>query len=145
MAFRSYRAPSFNFLQYRGHGGARVLQRRCACGNRAESNGECSQCAESEGLLQRKARLGRPQEAPAIVHDVLRAPGKPLDTESQQFMEARFGYDFSAVRIHADEKAHRSAETTNAEAYTVGQDIVFASGLYHPGPPAGRQLLPDER
>ena len=121
-----------------------MLQRRCACGNRAESNGECSQCAESEGLLQRKARLGRPQEAPAIVHDVLRAPGKPLDTESQQFMEARFGYDFSAVRIHADEKAHRSAETTNAEAYTVGQDIVFASGRYTPGTPAGRQLLAHE-
>jgi thiol-disulfide isomerase/thioredoxin len=144
MAFRSYRAPSFNFLQYRGNGGARVLQRRCACGNRAESNGECSQCAESEGLLQRKARSGRPQEAPAIVHDALSAPGKSLDNESQQFMEARFGYDFSGVRIHADEQAHRSAEATNAEAYTVGQDIVFASGRYAPGTPAGRQLLAHE-
>jgi len=144
MSFRSYRAASFNFLQYRGNGGGRVLQRRCACGNRAESNGECSQCAESEGLLRRKARSDRPQEAPAIVHDVLRAPGKPLDAESQEFMGARFGYDFSGVRIHADEQAHRSAQVTNADAYTVGQDIVFASGHYAPKTPAGRQLLAHE-
>lgn len=144
MAFRSYRAPSFNFLQYRGTGGGRVLQRRCACGNKAESEGECTQCAEKQGMLQRKERGGGPVEVPSIVHDVLRAPGQPLDSESQDFMETRFGYDFSGVRVHADEQAHRSADVTNAEAYTVGQDIVFASGRYAPQTPAGRQLLAHE-
>jgi len=144
MSFRSYRASSFNFSQYRGNGGGRVLQRRCACGNRAESGGECSQCAEREGVLQRKPRSGGPPEAPSIVHDVLRAPGQPLDSESQNLMEARFGYDFSGVRVHADEQAQRSAEATNADAYTVGQDIVFASGRYAPETPAGKQLLAHE-
>jgi thiol-disulfide isomerase/thioredoxin len=143
MAFRSYRAPSFNFSQYRGTGG-RVLQRRCACGNKAESEGECTQCAEKQGMLQRKERGGGPNEVPSIVHDVLRAPGQPLDDESQNFMEARFGYDFSGVRVHADEQAHRSADATNADAYTVGQDIVFASGRYAPQTPTGRQLLAHE-
>lgn len=144
MSFRSHRASFFNFSRYGGTGGGRVLQRRCACGNRAESGGECSQCAEREGVLQRKSRLGGPPEAPSIVYDVLRAPGQSLDSESQNLMEARFGYDFSGVRVHADEQAQRSAEATNADAYTVGQDIVFASGRYAPETPAGKQLLAHE-
>jgi thiol-disulfide isomerase/thioredoxin len=144
MSFRFQRASSFNFSQYRGNGGGRVLQRRCACGNRAESGGECSQCAESERSLQRKARSGGPFEAPPIVDDVLRSPGQPLDSESRGFMEERFGYDFSSVRVHADPQAQRSADETNADAYTVGQNIVFASGRYAPQTPAGQELLAHE-
>jgi hypothetical protein len=94
--------------------------------------------------LQRKARSGGPFEAPSIVDDVLRSPGQPLDHESRGFMEKRFGYDFSAVRVHADEQAQRSADATNAEAYTVGRDIVFASGRYAPHTPAGQELLAHE-
>jgi len=145
MAFRAYRATSFNFLQHRGAGGGRVLQRSCACGSKAESDGQCAECAEKEGMLQRKSRSGRtPGEAPEIVHDVLRAPGQPLDFESRGFMEERFGYDFSHVRVHSDEQAHRSAEATDAEAYTVGQDIVFATGRYSPNTTGGRELLAHE-
>ena len=145
MAFRSYRAASFNFGSYRGTGaGARVLQRRCACGSKSESDGQCAECAEKEGVLQRKSSSGRTGEAPPIVYDVLRAPGQPLDTESRDFMEARFGYDFSGVRVHSDEQAHRSADETDAEAYTVGQDIVFASGRYSPHSEGGRELLAHE-
>ena len=144
MGFRAYRAPTFNFLQGRAGSGVRVLQRRCACGSRAESEGTCSECAEKEGMLQRKSLSGRALEAPAIVDDVLRAPGQPLDSESRSFMESRFGYDFSGVRIHSDEQAHRSAEATAAEAYTVGRDIVFASGRYSPHTAAGKELLAHE-
>lgn len=145
MAFRSYRAASFNFGSYRGRGnGARVLQRRCACGSKAESDGQCAECAEKEGVLQRKSSSGRTGEAPPIVYDVLRSPGQPLDTGSRHFMEERFGYDFSGVRVHSDEQAHRSADETNAEAYTVGQDIVFASGRYSPNSEGGRELLAHE-
>lgn len=145
MAFRSYRAMSFNFGSYRaGSAGARVLQRSCACGSKAESDGQCEECAEKDGMLQRKSRSGRSGEAPPIVYDVLRAPGQPLDTGSRHFMEERFGYDFSGVRVHSDEQAQRSADETNAEAYTVGQDIVFASGRYSPGTEGGRELLAHE-
>jgi hypothetical protein len=59
-------------------------------------------------------------------------------------MEAGFGYDFSHVRVHSGELAQRSAAATNAEAYTVGQDIVFASGRYAPMSSPGRRLLAHE-
>ncbi len=42
-------------------------------------------------------------------------------------MEPRFGYDFSRVRVHADSQAAKSAEAINAQAYTVGSNIVFGS------------------
>jgi hypothetical protein len=40
-------------------------------------------------------------------------------------MEPRFGRDFSHVRIHTGTKAAASADAVNAQAYTVGRDIVF--------------------
>src|SRR5215467_10041547 len=103
MAFRSYRAAAFNFGSFAGRGtGVRVLQRRCACGSKAESDGQCAECAEKEGVLQRKSSSGRTGEAPPIVYDVLRSSGQPLDIESRHFMEERFGQDFSGVRVHSD-------------------------------------------
>jgi hypothetical protein len=38
------------------------------------------------------------------VNDVLHSPGKPLDSETRAYMEPRFRYDFSKVRVHADAK-----------------------------------------
>ena len=43
-------------------------------------------------------------------------------------MEAGFGADFSQVRIHTDAAAASSARSVQAQAYTVGNDIVFGSG-----------------
>jgi hypothetical protein len=59
-------------------------------------------------------------------------------------LEPRFGYDFSRVRIHADVAAAESARALNALAYTSGQDIVFDSGQFRPGSPAGQKLLAHE-
>src|SRR3954468_12144752 len=76
-------------------------------------------------VLQRKpAPSQRPFDGPAVA-DGLRSPGQPLDGETRVFMESRFGYDFSRVRVHADERASRSATGVNARAYTVGQNIAF--------------------
>jgi hypothetical protein len=83
-----------------------------------------------------------PEEGiPPIVYDVLRSPGQPLDRETRQLMEPRFGHDFSQVRVHTNAKAAESARAVNALAYTVGNDIVFGEGLYAPTAPVGRQLL----
>jgi hypothetical protein len=57
----------------------------------------------------------------------LRSSGQPLDAAARAFMEPRFGYDFSRVRVHADSKAAKSAEAVNAQAYTVGSNIVFGA------------------
>src|SRR5919112_271937 len=40
--------------------------------------------------------------------------GSPLDGDTREFMESRFGYDFSLVRIHTDKQAAESAEAVNA-------------------------------
>src|SRR5688572_21060197 len=78
---------------------------------------------------------------PPIVHDVLRSPGKPLDAQSREYFDPRFGHDFSQIRIHSDEQAAESARTVNAHAYTVGRDVVFGAGQYRPTTTAGRRLL----
>src|SRR5207248_9045152 len=59
-------------------------------------------------------------------------------------MEPRFGQDFSKVRFHSDERAAAAADSVNANAYTVGQDIVFASGQYRPHTSTGKHLLAHE-
>jgi len=144
--FRSNRASAFRFPVQRRTTGRSVLQRQCACGSRSEGGESCSECAEKEKdrTLQRRSSTAGTSEVPSIVYGVLDSPGQPLVDESRSFMEARFGYDFSSVRVHSDPDAQRSADATNAEAYTVGHDIVFASGRYRPETTEGQQLLAHE-
>jgi Domain of unknown function (DUF4157) len=59
-------------------------------------------------------------------------------------MESRFGQDLSAIRVHADEQASRSAAAVHARAYTVGRHIVMGGGGYQPASTAGRRLLAHE-
>jgi len=82
-----------------------------------------------------------PEPSPALVDQVLRRPGSPLDAGTRSLMERRLGADFGHVRVHADERAAASAHALGAEAYTVGDSIVFASGRYAPDREAGRELL----
>jgi hypothetical protein len=82
--------------------------------------------------------------APPIVHDVLRSPGQPLDAATRAFMEPRFGQDFGHVRVHTDAKAAESARTIGAQAYTVGENLVFGAGRYAPGSMTGKNLLAHE-
>ena len=82
--------------------------------------------------------------APAAVHAVLRAPGRPLDAGARTVAELSFGRDFGHVRVHTDAAAARSAEQIRARAYTSGPHIAFASGQYAPHTPAGLRLLSHE-
>jgi hypothetical protein len=82
--------------------------------------------------------------APDSVGRALSSPGRPLDPMLQQDMEQRFGHDFSRVRVHTDAAAERSAQDVNANAYTVGQDIVFGAGRFAPGTNAGKRLITHE-
>jgi Zn-dependent peptidase ImmA (M78 family) len=108
---------------------------------------------EEEGMVQRQAianqvaPLDQKQEspkAPPIVHEVLNSPGQLLDPETRNFMEPRFGYDFSHVRIHTNAKAAESARKVNALAYTVGHNIVFSIGQYKPEANTGKRLIAHE-
>jgi hypothetical protein len=78
------------------------------------------------------------------VHDVLHSPGKPLDRDTRAFFEPRFGHDFGSVRVHADALAAESARAVNAQAYTVGHNLVFGSNQFAPQSQGGRKLLAHE-
>ncbi|RMD63745.1 DUF4157 domain-containing protein, partial [Candidatus Parcubacteria bacterium] len=81
---------------------------------------------------------------PSSVHGALRSPGQPLDASTRDFMEMRFGHNFSYVRVHTDAQAANSAQEVNALAYTVGRDIFFGEGQYSPGISSGQRLLAHE-
>lgn len=125
-----------------------VLQRKCACGASPGPSGECESCkgGTSDAVMHRRKSVepANAQTAPTIVHEVLQSSGQPLDAQTRENMEPRFGRDFSGVRIHTDARAAASAHAVNAAAYAVGQDIVFDAGRYQPSSPTGRQLLAHE-
>ncbi|MDQ0767285.1 hypothetical protein QF031_000034 [Pseudarthrobacter defluvii] len=82
--------------------------------------------------------------APQAVRDVLRSPGQPLDPAVRAKMNSSLGHDFSAVRVHTDMAAARSARAVKAVAYTVGQHIVFSAGEYQGANQRGLHLLAHE-
>jgi hypothetical protein len=127
-------------------GKAPLLQRKCACGQHTSGGGECEECRKKRtGTLRRSAvRSSEIEEAPPIVHEVLRSPGQPLDASAREALEPRFGRDFSQVRVHADGRAAESARAVDALGYTVGPRIVFAGGRYEPGRGEGLELLAHE-
>ncbi len=104
---------------------------------------------DEEKPLQRKAQSETKDceafvDVPPIVHEVLRSPGQPLDENTREFMESRFGHDFSQVRVHTDAKAAKSARAVNALAYTVGRDVAFGAGQYAPTLADRRRLIAHE-
>jgi hypothetical protein len=124
-----------------------LLQRRCAWDGAPSPTGECGEGRERRLLpkMQDGAfRTRNKPDVPAIVHEVLRSPGQPIDLAPRGFMERRFGHDFSRVRVHTNENAARSAQVLEARAYTVGRHVVFGAGQYAPHTRAGQQLLAHE-
>jgi len=86
--------------------------------------------------------LGDDERSPVL--DVVGSGGSPLDGGVRAEMESSFGHDFGDVRIHTDSAASASATSVHAQAYTVGNDIVFGEGRYAPETDAGRQSLAHE-
>jgi hypothetical protein len=82
--------------------------------------------------------------APPSVESTLANAGSPLPQELRTNMEQRLGYDFSMVRVHADETAAQSAGDVNANAYTLGHHIVFGAGQFSPASQEGKRLLAHE-
>jgi hypothetical protein len=121
------------------------LRRKCDCGQHTVAGGGCSACEKGKGMLQRKEAQGEPiDDVPPIVHEVRRAVGQPLDSNTRAFLEPRFGHDFSQVRVHTDATAGESVRAVDAQAYTVGRDIAFEPGRYQPSSRAGLHLLAHE-
>lgn len=73
-----------------------------------------------------------------------RGGGEALPFPARSFMESRFGYDFSSVQVHNDDRTHTLAREVNARAFTLGNDIFFARSQYQPDNPEGQRLLAHE-
>ena len=107
---------------------------------------KCSSCEEEDAKLQMKGKTtgGGRMDGPAIVHKVINSAGHPIDKNTRNFMESRFGYDFGNVQVHNDSLAHKSSKNINALAYTHRNHIVFSSEHFRPDTDSGKELLAHE-
>jgi hypothetical protein len=78
---------------------------------------------------------------PSLVGEAAQTPGRPLDPEVYNVFASRFGYDFSRVRVHADERSAEANRSIGARAYTIGNHIVFGANNYAPDTEAGKRLI----
>lgn len=74
----------------------------------------------------------------------MRGGGRPLPEGVRSYMEPRFGYDFSNVRIHTGARAAETARSLNARAFASKRDIVFNDGQFDPESTSGKRLLAHE-
>lgn len=102
--------------------------------------------AGNAGVVQMLADEADQEQAdPSPVHDVIgKGGGTPLDESTRATMESSFGQDFSDVRVHTDSRASESAEAVGANAYTVGNDVVFRSGHFDASSPTGQRTIAHE-
>ncbi|HEY9737029.1 MAG TPA: DUF4157 domain-containing protein, partial [Trichocoleus sp.] len=73
-----------------------------------------------------------------------RGGGQPLPNATRDFMESRFGNDFSGVRVHTNAESVQMNQSLQAQAFTHGNDIYFNSGKYNPESSRGKRLLAHE-
>ena len=97
----------------------------------------------ADEIADQQSRASAPP-IPAIVRNVLHNSGRALDADTKTLMGARFGQDFSAVRVHTNAQAAEAARALKASAFTVDSNIVFADGAYEPGTPRGQRLIAHE-
>jgi hypothetical protein len=102
---------------------------------------------EEEELVQPKKGAGHTGEVNSNFGaqiSKLIGGGQPLPESVRTFFESYFHNDFGGVRIHNNEEAAAVAGVLNAQAFTIGKDIVFGSSKYSPNTPSGRKLLAHE-
>lgn len=120
----------------------KMIHRKCAACEAKEEEEEKSLNIDRKS--SHESSWNATDEITSEISNILSSNGSLLDVDAKGFMESRFGYDFSDVRIHSDEKASESANAIKALAYTVGNDIVFGKGQYQPKTSEGRRLLAHE-
>lgn len=70
--------------------------------------------------------------------------GQPLSPELRRNFEANTGADFSQIRIHSGREAQALAEPLQAEAFTLGRNIVIGDPNFQASSPTGKNLLAHE-
>ncbi|HEX5621234.1 MAG TPA: DUF4157 domain-containing protein [Solirubrobacteraceae bacterium] len=54
--------------------------------------------------------------------------GEPLAAPVREYMEPRFGTDFSDVRVHTGSAANAANDTLRSDAFTYGSDVYYGAG-----------------
>lgn len=109
------------------------------------SPGNAPQFRRAPTRVQRKGGISASSlKVPASVNQTLARSGRPIDAGTRAALEPRFGVSFADVRVHNDATAAASARDINANAYTVGRDVVFAAGQFRPHTRDGLHLLAHE-
>ncbi|MGB3073944.1 MAG: DUF4157 domain-containing protein, partial [Chitinophagales bacterium] len=116
---------------------------------------KCTDCKEEDDHIQRKPIASFIQrkessggmvasDAVSNIISCSKGGGHRLDSNTQSFMQNRFGVDFSGVKIHSGTESVQMNRELNAKAFTVGSDIYFNEGQYNPGSSEGKHLLAHE-
>ncbi|GFO64335.1 eCIS core domain-containing protein [Geomonas paludis] len=103
-----------------------------------------------DGTGEEKLARADSGPAPAVSDSVQSAVkestsgGQPLAGSVRDFMEPRFGSDFSGVRVHNDDRAAGLSEDLSARAFTYGNHVFFARDAYQPQTSEGKRLIAHE-
>ena len=102
---------------------------------------------EEEETIQAKPLASQtPEVTPGVENSIssIHGGGQPLSANDRSFFEPRFNRDFSQVRVHSNTQAAETAGLLKAQAFTIGNDVVFGSGQYLPETVRGKRLLAHE-
>jgi Domain of unknown function (DUF4157) len=80
----------------------------------------------------------------SLVRSATSGAGEALPSETRASLEPLFQHSFSDVRVFSDAPAASAAESLEAKAFTVGQNIAFSDGRYAPDTFEGQRLLMHE-
>jgi uncharacterized protein DUF4157 len=106
---------------------------------------EVQRLAGNAGVGQLLQREDDGSQARSPVLDVVgQGGGSPLSDGLKGEMEGRLGGDFSDVKVHTDSKATDSARAVQANAYTVGNDVVVRSDRWSPSTEEGKKTIAHE-
>lgn len=92
----------------------------------SQIHSKCSSCnrGEGESKIHRKFHSSSELEtSEQTANEINSSIGRPLDESTKSFMEPRFGYDFSDVKIHDNPKANRLSGEIGARAFTTNNNI----------------------
>ncbi|MDZ8067110.1 MAG: DUF4157 domain-containing protein [Nostoc sp. DedQUE08] len=98
---------------------------------------KCGVCEQEQEELQTKRSLQRYTDGSLQAGDNIesrlnssKGGGTTLPDDVRSFMEPRFGYDFSQVRVHTGDEAVQMNQELGAQAFTHGSDVYFGAGKY---------------
>ena len=106
--------------------------------NDKEIDRKCTSCEEEDEELKkfninRKEKNGQSSHKLHLSYSIEKGinesvdkHGSYLDTSTKEFMESKFGYDFSNVKIHNDSMSNDLTSSVNSRAFTFGNNIFLS-------------------